>query len=316
MDTFKEFQGKDLDDCIAQSCDYYDCPREKLEIEIIQDAKSGIFGIVGARKAKIRARRVKLSESVQELLETGRENRAAPKTENGNRKAREPRKAEHGREKAAPRRQPMEEKPEPRNRPTREEGKKRPRKAEADVFDEDLSLEEQEAPEGLQFKSLAELDQEKVKELAGEAVAILLRPIAGREVSLAVEPGEGFVCVKVDWEGDAGLLIGREGQTLAALQYLASRIISHGMNAALKVQLDIGDYRHRQEEKLCRLAKSLAEKACAHGKSFSTRPLSSYQRRIIHICLQDNPEVQTRSSGEGPFKRVLIFPKRQPGAAE
>ena len=63
MDGFKEFQGKDLDSAIKDACSYFDARREQLEIEILQDAKSGIFGIVGARKAKIRARRVRLRET-------------------------------------------------------------------------------------------------------------------------------------------------------------------------------------------------------------------------------------------------------------
>ena len=62
MSDFKEFQGKTLDAAIADACAYYDAPREKLEIEIIEDAKSGIFGIVGARKARIHARRAQLPD--------------------------------------------------------------------------------------------------------------------------------------------------------------------------------------------------------------------------------------------------------------
>ena len=68
MDGFKEFQGKNLDAAIQEACSYYNVAREKLEIEIVQDAKSGIFGIVGARKAKIRARRAALREAVESVL--------------------------------------------------------------------------------------------------------------------------------------------------------------------------------------------------------------------------------------------------------
>ncbi|MBQ4124744.1 MAG: Jag N-terminal domain-containing protein, partial [Desulfovibrio sp.] len=68
MDGFKEFQGKDLDSAIKDACAYFDARREQLEIEILQDAKSGIFGIVGARKAKMRARRVRLRETMESVL--------------------------------------------------------------------------------------------------------------------------------------------------------------------------------------------------------------------------------------------------------
>ena len=123
-------------------------------------------------------------------------------------------------------------------------------------------------------------------------------------VTVRVE--DGRVRANVDWSGDAGLLIGREGQTLAALQYLASRMVSHGMDAAVCVQLDIGDYRLRQDEKLRAIALGLAEKARATGRPYSTRPLSSYHRRIIHMAHQDADDIQTRSSGDGPMKRVVI----------
>ena len=68
MEGFKEFQGKDLDSAIEEACGYFNTAREKLEIEILQDAKSGIFGIVGARKAKVRARRAHLREAVESIL--------------------------------------------------------------------------------------------------------------------------------------------------------------------------------------------------------------------------------------------------------
>ncbi|WP_300909565.1 Jag N-terminal domain-containing protein, partial [uncultured Desulfovibrio sp.] len=68
MEGFKEFQGKDLDGAIEEACGYFNTAREKLEIEILQDAKSGIFGIVGARKAKVRARRAHLREAVESIL--------------------------------------------------------------------------------------------------------------------------------------------------------------------------------------------------------------------------------------------------------
>lgn len=73
MDGYKDFQGKTLDEAIREACSYFDAPREKLEIDIIQDAKSGIFGLVGVRKAKIRARRVQLKTTVEELVGRGRE---------------------------------------------------------------------------------------------------------------------------------------------------------------------------------------------------------------------------------------------------
>ena len=79
---------------------------------------------------------------------------------------------------------------------------------------------------------------------------------------------------------------------------------------AVRVQLDAGRYRQRQDEKLREIALALAERVRQTGRSFSTRPLSSYHRRIVHLTLQDAPDVQTRSTGDGPLKRVVICRRR------
>ena len=80
MDDFKEFQGKSLDEAIRAACSYFDAQREKLEIDIIQDAKNGIFGLVGARKAIVRPRRAQLKRRVGSLLARDAQPASAPKT--------------------------------------------------------------------------------------------------------------------------------------------------------------------------------------------------------------------------------------------
>ena len=382
MDGFKEFQGKNLDAAIQEACSYYNAAREKLEIEIVQDAKSGIFGIVGARKAKIRARRAALREAVESVLgkkrcdvrlerpSLGREEAprrpaekvspaareesvAAPAEERPARKdekaeksekaerqekpaesARQPRGRGRGRDQAraaAAAEAPAEEAPaenaapeagnrrgegrRARPRPSvRGEGEGRRRQrpqapaVPAPVENTEDVLDEVE--ESLPFTPVEELDPQRLEALTKEAVRQLVRPIVGEEVTLEVTVADGRVRVAVDCEEDSGLLIGREGQTLASLQYLASRVVSRGMNAAVRVQLDAGRYRQRQDEKLREMALALAEKVRQTGRSYSTRPLSSYHRRIVHLCLQDAEEVQTRSSGDGPMKRVVIMRRR------
>ncbi len=134
-------------------------------------------------------------------------------------------------------------------------------------------------------------------------------PIVGMAlINITLE--DSRVCISLDCGEDSGLLIGREGQTLASLQYIASRIISRQMQTSVRVQLDTGDYRTRQDEKLRDLVLYLAERVRTVGRSHSTRPLSSYHRRIVHLVLQDCPDLITRSSGDGPLKRVIIQRKR------
>ena len=156
-----------------------------------------------------------------------------------------------------------------------------------------------------------ELDKDKLLGIGQEVADKLVRAIVAPE-SLTVALGDGHISVHIECGEDSGLLIGREGQTLAALQYMASRIISRRMGTIVRVQFDAGEYRLRQDEKLRDMAIALAEKVRNTGRSYSTRPLSSYHRRIIHMVLQDVPDVQTRSSGDGPLKRVVVQRKKAP----
>ena len=164
--------------------------------------------------------------------------------------------------------------------------------------------------EGDRLIPFNELDQQKLSALTEEAARQLITPILG-DVPLHVSIADNHVEVHVSCGEQSSLLIGREGQTLSSLQYLASRIVSTGMEAAVRVQINAGDYRERQDERLRELAYVLAERVRATGRSCSTRPMSSYHRRIIHLALQDSPDVQTRSSGEGPLKRIIVQ-KRKP----
>ena len=159
---------------------------------------------------------------------------------------------------------------------------------------------------------MAELDQEQLTGVTKNIISRLVAPILDAEpaaVDLSLEIGDDRVQVSVKSE-DTGLLIGRDGQNLAAVQYLASRMITKAMGSQVRLQVDAGDYHMRQDSRLQELALNLAEKVKATGKVQTTRPLSAYQRRVIHLALQDDPEVQTRSSGEGALKHVVILKRK------
>ena len=389
MDDFKEFQGKSLDEAIRAACSYFDAQREKLEIDIIQDAKNGIFGLVGARKAIVRARRAQLKPRVGSLLARDAQPASAPKAKaedasrapkprqgqaprppRGNREPKPPLEEDDSignrilppveeddsignrilpeetdiddsignrvDEPRAPRRprrndgpripyegnedafRPRRPRPERRanqdrpDRPERQERRPVEAPAEQDVLrDSSLEFDQDEAlNEGLPSKPFSELDQEKLTAVSQEVAFKIVSSILG-ETPVEVKIMENRVDIHVDCGDDSGLLIGREGQTLAALQYLTSRIVSRRMEAPVRVQFDVGDYRERQDDRLRELALALAERVRATGRPCSTRPMSSYHRRLVHMALQDSPDVQTRSSGEGPLKRVIIQRRRQ-----
>jgi len=398
----KEFQGKNLDEAIESACRHFDLKRDKLEIEILSGGSSGIFGLVGVKKATVRAKPRGSFKSLQEpeeqpaperqperqsdrprredkpREERPREERprrepqaatgqqAAAAGEGQEAKGGEARRSERGRRgrgrgrgerqpeavgnrppEAAGNRPPEDQdevngnripdatvlppdrdgnrapqgrssetrserqpgqsdrgrgRGRDRDRPRRDSGEARPPRRDAQPGD--LGSEDDNgAPQGI-----GHLDQAVLEQVTREVTQKLLAPLV-ENVQITITLLADRVSVRLEDPENSGLLIGREGQTLASIQYLVNRLVSKRMDASVRVQIDAGDYRENQDERLRQIARHLADKATATGRTQSTRPMSSYHRRVVHMTLQDDEFVFTRSKGEGSMKRVLIMAK-------
>jgi spoIIIJ-associated protein len=109
---------------------------------------------------------------------------------------------------------------------------------------------------------------------------------------------------------DLGILIGRRGLTLAALQYLVRLMVSHQLKTRLPIYIDVESYRERRNEKLEMLAQRLASQVKSRRETFTMRPMSAYERRVIHMTLAEQSGVVTQSIGTGEGRRVVISPDR------
>lgn len=107
-----------------------------------------------------------------------------------------------------------------------------------------------------------------------------------------------------------GLLIGRRGDTLDALQFLLNLVINKNSEKRIKIILDVENYRSKREETLFKLAKRLSDKAKRTGKKIVLEPMNPHERRLIHMSLQDDHRINTYSEGEEPYRKVVIVPKR------
>ena len=107
---------------------------------------------------------------------------------------------------------------------------------------------------------------------------------------------------------ESGLVIGKKGQTLDALQFLVNKIVNRDAEGRKPILLDSEGYRSRREESLVELAHRLGEKARRTNRTVTMSPMSPHDRRIIHLTLDKVPGVTTRSEGEGAFRRLLIIP--------
>lgn len=109
---------------------------------------------------------------------------------------------------------------------------------------------------------------------------------------------------------DLGVLIGKHGQTLDALQYLTNLAAHRDAEDRIKIILDVEDYRKRRAETLERLAKRLADRVKARGEKVVLEPMSPHERKVIHMTLQDDSRVTTYSEGEEPYRKVVIALKK------
>lgn len=306
MSDFKEFQSKTFDEAIQSACDYFNCERSKLEIEILEDAKTGLFGIIGARKARIAARRaLPLQVTKKQVKKPSQEKTQAPVVNTV------PVQKETEKTLLTPKQQEKTQGPKERAHTKEELPKKHVNEEKKEKIHAKQSTHshihfekaERSYP-SVEKTPFTELDQELLLSTSKNVVESLVKHIDDTaEVEVSTQ-GERL-CLTVSTD-DSGLLIGREGQTLASIEYIAARIITKQLNVHVRIQIEIGDYRSRQDAKLQEFALVLAERARVSGKSSSTRPLSAYQRRIVHLALQDMQDIQTRSIGDGSLKRVII----------
>lgn len=121
---------------------------------------------------------------------------------------------------------------------------------------------------------------------------------------------EGRLNLSIDAE-DAGLLIGKQGQTLEALQYLLTKMIAKKARRKVRVFIDIESYRARHQASLTQLALKSGEKAKKSGRPVTLNPMNPHDRRIIHLALQGDKEIKTMSRGEGLYKKVVVYPVRK-----
>jgi spoIIIJ-associated protein len=114
----------------------------------------------------------------------------------------------------------------------------------------------------------------------------------------------------VDIRGkDLSVLIGRRSETLGAFQYIASLIVGKETQQFIQLVVDVEGYRDRREKQLIQMAKRMADQVAKSGRRQTLEPMPSSERRIIHIALRDHPDVKTESTGEDPYRKVVIMPK-------
>ncbi len=148
--------------------------------------------------------------------------------------------------------------------------------------------------------------QEEAIQSARELLTGLLEHMGiPSEIDLSFREGELYIEMKGAYEG---VLIGRHGRTLEALQLVVNRMINNRLGMPVKVVLDVNSYRKRRVDSLRQMALRLGEKVKRTGREQTVGPFNSYDRRIIHLAIKEDSALQTESQGEGEMKKIKIAP--------
>lgn len=267
--------AKTVDDAITEALILLGVTSDRLEYEVIEKGSAGFLGI-GMKQAVIEARRK--PEPKEEKVEE-------PVVEEPVRV--EPKKVEA----VQPQKAAAEKKAD------------EPQKA---AFEKAVEKEVKE--EVKKETKLVEVQPQTIK--AVEDFLKNTMKAMDMEVELKTEiDQDGALCVDMSGE-HMGILIGKRGQTLDSLQYLANRVANKHQEGYVRVKLDTENYRARREETLRHLAKNIAHKVKRNRRPVALEPMNPYERRIIHSALQSDPYVMTHSEGEEPFRKVVITLKK------
>ncbi len=187
--------------------------------------------------------------------------------------------------------------------------------AEEDIMVEEGIVEE-DAPRELkgdtahtEMTELTEEELDRVADTAIDALQGILKHFDVGEVTIdEYEGDEGELILDITGDNLA-ILIGRHGKTLDALQFIISAITTRTLGFRYPVVVDVEGYKNRQRQKLESIAESAARRAVSQDRNVKLRPMTPYERRIVHLALRDRDDVETASEGEGSARHVVVIPR-------
>lgn len=284
--------AKTLDDAITEALIQLGVTSDRLEYNVIEKGSAGFLGI-GMKQAVIEAWKKEDKEEEEFLKaveETIRENPVKEyfaKEDN----VKEDDVKEHQAEEAAKKEEAVRE--------------EKTEKEEASAN----AKEEKSEPVSVKEKELlAKVDDETIRYVEQFVKDTLKAMDMDVEITSSIDKDGALY---VDMKGEnMGILIGKRGQTLDSLQYLANRVANKHQSGYVRVKLDTENYRARREETLKHLAKNIAHKVKRNRRPVILEPMNPYERRIIHSTLQSDPYVTTHSEGEEPYRKVVVTLKR------
>ena len=274
----KDFYGKNVAEAIKKACEEFGVAQENLTIEVLETGSKGIFGLI-RQKAHIRA---KMQEIEEEAVEPPPEKQPAPAKKKSKKK---------------PSRSPKEKQAKEPN--AEQEAAPEPAPAVVPTPDSDEMDDNGETA-----KPAAELSEATMALVRDELTSIL--ELMGCPSTVTVQAADGTAHCKVSDEHQE-VLTSQDGRVLDSLQYLLRKIVSKKITGRIQLTIDVGDFREKRFQELKERAVEYAAQVKENGKTQVISSLNPSERRVVHVALQDDPEIRSRSVGDGLFKKVLIY---------
>ena len=248
-----EFEDRTVEKALKKACAELNVSKEEIRHDVISYGSTGIFGLVGTKKARIR---VTVPDSA--LTQLPEKSVSKPEVET------EP--------------------------PSHKQGDDAQKDA---AEDECVFHSDSDDPRAVGKDALG-----RILDAITSDAQIQVEERSGRRISFNIKGG------------NTGVLIGKRGQTLEAIQYLTEKIVNRGRDERVRVQVDVEGYLQNRRANLQKLAWRMAEKVQRTGKPATIGQMNANDRRIVHITLKDNSAVRTQSLGDGYLRKLVIFPKK------
>lgn len=280
-----EIKGKTVDDAIMKGLTQLALGIDEVDIDIIHEGSKGIFGFGRSALVRITQKQEGESKVFKLDMDEAEAKEADKKEEIQKPEVKETKEAEDKK----PQVKHRENKREKKQQPNRGAAEKAPAKQEVKYYDE-------------------------ITELGKSARDFLMGAVNRMGVNVVLSTFENDDTIYIDIKTEqAGMLIGRRGETLDALQYLTSLAVNKADDSYKRIILDTENYRAKREESLVRLANKIANQVIRTGRKVVLEPMNPYERRILHSTLQSNEKVDTLSEGEEPYRKVVVVRRRSGG---
>lgn len=293
--------AKTVDQAVSLALKELDCTKDEAIIEILEEPKSGFFGLIGSKDAVVK---VSCEENIEELLNEvvsgnfGKEEKEIVKEV----KKETPKKEEK------PKREKIK-----KEFPKKETIKKETKKKET-VKKEKINLVEERIEDEI-VKDNSKIEIIVDEELKTKTKEFLNEVVSKMGIKAFIETFSDNETIKFNIvpenENDIGIIIGKRGETLDAIQYLVNLVANRNSKEYVRITVDSNNYREKRIKSLESLANKMASKAKKYNRNMRLEPMNPYERRIVHSALQGVNGIYTASEGEEPYRKVVIKVKRK-----